>query len=276
MLDEPPLSRWAVNTFGERASTVRRIVAESIMEAIESARDAQEASRTKWQHPFGLTFMSRKFETLSHSFRDMPDVITFRPSGSLHELTVVSGNLLLPFEFAKDRSINIMRAQIGGSNKISDLLKMLFARFGPEPTAVQLALEVIDKEESRRQEAIADSLARLPEDTKLVLIAVACNSQAGLIGLWWGEAELLDEYGRLKWAYCEEIPLPKSPPTRGQAPILEISSGDVPPPPKFDAGPMPTPTLSPRPAIEVKNEKVFPPRSEVEEPTQDVADDEGP
>lgn len=272
---EPPPSRWSSERFGECAVPVRRAVAEAVLEAIENARDAQGSSGTGKQHPFGFTLMARKFETLGRSFTDMPGVAAIRPAGSMHELTVVSGNLLFPFEFAKDRSTNVMKAQIGGTAKVSGLLKILFRRFGPEPSMVQLALDTGDDGETRRLEAVADSLARLPEGTRLVLIAYACNSQAGLLELWWGEAELLDEHGRLRWIHCEEIPFRKAPPSGGQLPGSGSGPGDLPSSPKFDEGPMPTPPLNARPAVEVKNQDAFPPRTETETPTQGVADDEG-
>ncbi|MFG1998619.1 hypothetical protein ACGFNU_05665 [Spirillospora sp. NPDC048911] len=272
MLAELPLSRWAEKRFGERAALVRRLVGESVAEAIESAQDAQGASGTGRQHPFGFTLMSRKYEALEGSFSEMPDVTTVRPKGSLHELTVVSGNLLFPFEFAKDRSVNVMKARIGGDAKISGLLKVLFNAFGPEPTVVQLALATTDEEENKRLAAVADSLARLPEDTTLVLVPYACNSQAGLLELWWGEAELLDEHGRLKWRHCEEIPFPRTSATGTGA----TSPIDLAATPRFDQGPMPRPPLNARPPLEVKNEEAFPPRTEAESPTQDAANDEGP
>lgn len=273
---EPPLSKWALTTFGERAGLVRRTVAESIFEAIGNGQDAQKAAGTGKQHPFGFTLMSRKFETLDRAFEDMADVTKVRPRGSIHNLTVVSGNLLFPFCFAKDRSVNVMKAQIGGDNKLSGLLHVLFALFGPERTIEQLTIiDTGDDEESARLAAVADSLARLPEGTKLVLVAYACNSQAGLLEIWWGEAELLDKQGNLKWHQCEEIPLPKAPPADGQLPGSIGGPTGSPNTPRFDEGPMPTPPLNPRPSVERQNEDAFPPNSEAESPMQDAADDEG-
>lgn len=270
---EPPLSSWSKRKFGDRAGEVRKIVAQSMLDAIISAQDAQDASGTARGYPFAFSLMPRKFEALREGFKDEPGVRIVRPHGSIHEMTVVSGNLIYPFRFAQDRSGNVMRASIA-EDRVSGLVKVLFALFGAERTIEQLTLDVADKGESKRLTAVADSLSRLPEGTNLVLVAYACNHKAGLLELWWGESELLDDQGTLKWSHCEEIPLPKMAPTRDKRPQLADAERHA--AQRFDQGPVPTPLLAPRPAVEQHNQDTFPPQSEnVDLPSQNVADDEG-
>ncbi|WUH98733.1 hypothetical protein OHR68_35315 [Spirillospora sp. NBC_00431] len=271
---EPPLSSWATNRFGERAGLVRRTVAESVLRAIRNAQDAQEDSQTDRAYPFGWALHPRKFEALHEGFKDQPGFNSVRPHGSIHQMTVVSGNLLFPFCFAKDRSINVMKAKIT-EDKVSGLLKVLFALFGPERTIEQLTLDSEDEEESKRLIAVADSLSRLPEDTELVLVPYACNFKAGLLELWWGDAELLDDRGHLEWHHCEEIPVPDTPPP-GRRRLQSV--GEPPSPnagPRFDQGPVPLPPLTPRSPVELSDSEKFPPRSEkADSPDQDVTDRE--
>jgi hypothetical protein len=111
-------------------------------------------------------------------------------------------------------------------------VQALFNRFGPEPVMRQLALHDV----APHAVPVAEALDSLPGDTGLVLIAYACNAHAGLLDAWWGEAELLDRTGSLRWHHCEEIPLTAA---GGSA---QTSS----PAAAFDQGAVPTPELNPR------------------------------
>jgi hypothetical protein len=227
------VSQWAHDTFGQRVPLIRQGVAEALSVALENARDAQKVAQTDHLHPFGFTLMSRKFEALAEAFEDMGDVRIVKPAGSPHELVLVDGKLLFPFRYAKDRSISVMSARLG-DGRPSALMQALFQRFGPEPRMRQLALHDVAPQAA----PTAEALAGLPDGTGLVLIAYACNAHAGLLDAWWGEAELLDRTGSLRWHHCEEIPLVReqAAPAAEQAPAAA-----------FDQGAMPTPELNPRP-----------------------------
>ncbi|GAA1659872.1 hypothetical protein GCM10009733_066930 [Nonomuraea maheshkhaliensis] len=196
------MSQWAHDTFGQRAPLIRQGVAEALSVALENARDAQKVAQTDHLHPFGFTLMSRKFEALAEAFEDMGDVRIVKPGGSQHELVVLDGKLLFPFRYAKDRSLTVMSARIG-DGRPSALVQALFNRFGPEPRIRQLTLHDLPP----HAVPVAEALGDLPDDTRLVLIAYAANAHAGLLDAWWGEAELLDRFGSLRWHQCEPIPL---------------------------------------------------------------------
>lgn len=225
------VSQWAHGTFGQRVPQIRQGVAEALSVALENARDAQKVAGTDHLHPFGFTLMSRKFEALAEAFEDVGDVRIVKPGGSPHELVVLDGKLLFPFRYAKDRSVNVMSARIG-DGRASALVQALFNRFGPEPRMRQLALHDLPP----HAVPVAEALGDLPEDTRLVLIAYACNAHAGLLDAWWGEAELLDRNGSLRWHHCEEIPLSQEAtvPARGDS-----AAG-------FDQGVLPAPELNSR------------------------------
>ncbi|MGW0192474.1 hypothetical protein [Nonomuraea sp. NPDC003201] len=225
-------SQWARDTFGQRVPAIRQAIAEALSVALDNARDAQTAAQTEHTHPFGFTLMSRKFEALAKAFEDMGDVRIIKPAGSPHELVVLDGKLLFPFRYAKDRSIGVMSARIG-EGRPSALVQALFNRFGPEPRMRQLSLHDL----APQAVPVAEALSDLPDDTSLVLIAYACNAHAGLLDAWWGEAELLDRTGNLRWHVCEPIPLAQDATTAGQ-------SGAQ--PAAFDQGALPTPALNPR------------------------------
>jgi hypothetical protein len=226
------MSQWAQDTFGQRAGMIRQGVAEALSVATENAQDAQKMAQTDHLHPFGFTLMSRKFEALAEAFEDVGDVRVVRPGGSQHELVLLDGKLLFPFRYAKDRSLSVMSARIG-EGKPSVLTRALFDKFGPEPTMRQLALHDVAPEIA----PVAEALTDLPEGTSLVLIAYACNAHAGLLDVWWGQAELLDRAGSLRWHVCEPIPLVRD--TSSAVRATEPAA-------VFGQGVMPTPALNPR------------------------------
>lgn len=226
------VSQWARDTFGQQVTLIRQGVAEALAVALENARDAQKVAQTDHLHPFGFTLMSRKFEALAEAFSDKGDVRIVKPGGSPHELVLLDGKLLFPFRYAKDRSVTVMSARIG-DGRPSALVQALFNRFGPEPRMRQLALHDI----APHAVPVAEALGDLPEDTRLVLIAYACNAHAGLLDAWWGEAELLDRFGSLRWHHCEPIPLTQE----AGAPAQGDSA------PAFDQGVLPMPSVEAMP-----------------------------
>ncbi|MGW0807047.1 hypothetical protein [Nonomuraea sp. NPDC002799] len=238
------VSEWARDTFGQRVPAIRQAIAEALAIALDNARDAQAAARTDHTHPFGFTLMSRKFEALAEALKDVGDVRTIKPAGSPHELVLLDGKLLFPFRYARDRSVGVGSARIG-EGKPSTLVQALFNRFGPEPRMRQLALHDVAPQAA----PVAEALAGLPEDTSLVLIAYACNAHAGLLDAWWGEAELLDRTGNLRWHVCEAIPLVTEAGAAGESATQ---------PAAFDQGAVPSPSLNAR----TPAERLAPPVSE--------------
>ncbi|WP_327048415.1 hypothetical protein OG320_11360 [Microbispora sp. NBC_01189] len=265
------LSTWAMETFGPRAGQIRRGVAEALTVALENAQDAQQTARTRHLHPFGFTMMSRKFEALARAFADMADVEIVKPPGSQHELVVLGGNLLFPFRYAKDRSVGVVNARIG-DGRPSGLVQALFTRFGPRPWTEQLTLGGAEDGMPEPVTPAARALTQLPEGTRLVLIAYACNAGAGLLDAWWGEAELLDRTGTLRWHHYEEIPLAGAA-LAGTLPTGTLPAGtlSIETPPVFSGGAMPAPEMNARSPYE--RAAALPPESEAPAEAPDVADE---
>lgn len=239
-----PFSDWAYARFGEHVDEVRQAVAEALVEAMNDAQDAQRSSRSDKQYAYGATLMARRYETIAARLGNRSDVRFVRPYGSPHELTIVDGNLLFPFRYSKDGRTPITEARVG-DRRVSGLIRELFRRFSPEPTYEQEALELF-AEDDNDLAPLRPALAELPDGTHLVLIAYAGNAQAGLFNVYWGEAELIDDFGRLHWLHCEPISLLA---VTGPLPALdEVRPGDT--AARFDRGAVPDLTISPRPAGE--------------------------
>lgn len=243
------MSSWATERFGERAAQVRGQLAASLLEASGNAQDAQKSSRSGKRYAYGSTLMARRYEALLDGFRAMPGFQSVRPHGSPHHLVVLDGNLFLPFRYAEDDTTPISEARVG-DGRVSALVRELFNRFGPAPSYYQ---EVLDIATTLPQDAEAEEadlaelaaarpvLAQLPDDTRLIPVAYAANAQAGMLRLYWGEAELIDDMGRVHWVHCEQIPLLSALPWVTPA---------VSPAQRFDEGSEPGLDLTRRPAAE--------------------------
>lgn len=209
MAGEPALFDWAHERFGEHTDEVRQALAEALVEAMNDAQDAQRFSRSDKQYAYGSTLMTRRYETIAARLGGRSDVRVIRPHASPHELTIVDGNLLFPFRYSKDGRTPISEARIS-DGRVSGLIRELFRRFGPEPAYEQEALDLFTDDEGAEGAEIPPlrpALARLPDETRLVLVAYAGNAHAGLFNAYWGEAELIDEFGRIRWTRHEPIPL---------------------------------------------------------------------
>ncbi|WP_214410109.1 hypothetical protein [Sphaerisporangium fuscum] len=269
MHGEPSISSWAVERFGDRAATVRRRLAASLLEAAGNAQDAQKWSRSDKRYAYGYTLMARRYEALVTGLRDEPGFQVVRPYRSPHYLVVLNGNLLLPFRYAEDETTPIGEARIG-DGRISALVRELFARFGARTTFHQEELDLGVEEEPELGD-VRPLITELPGDTRLIPVAYAANAQVSLLKLYWGEAELVDEMGRIHWTHCEQIPLAASSPWVPQAlPAAEPGA-------RFDQGAEPGLPLGARPAVERANGKIFPVNSEsAPEVTQVAYADERP
>ncbi|GII56893.1 hypothetical protein Pth03_52820 [Planotetraspora thailandica] len=251
-----PASGWTVARFGDRAHAVRQKVVASLIEAVANAQDAQRWSRSDKRFPYGQALMTRRYEAIVEEFRDEPGVQIVKPHRSPHQLVVLDGNLLLPFRYAEDDTTSILESRIS-DGRISVLVRELFERFGPASSYRQEELD-LSLGEPGAAEPAADAhrlvLDHLPDDTRLVPIAYAGNAHAGLLRLYWGEAELVDDYGRLRWLHHEQIPL------TGAQPLAE--GGAVHAEAPFGQGVLPGLGISARPAIERANAALFPVQSE--------------
>ncbi|WP_061296259.1 hypothetical protein [Herbidospora cretacea] len=256
-------SNWATRRFGEQAGAIRDLVSKSFLQAVANAQDAQEVSGSKKRFTFGSTLMTLRYERLVENFRDLPEVQIVKPKAAPYELVLVGENLLFPFRYAKDNTTPIEDARIGES-RLSGLVESLFNQFGPKPSYVQDP--IWDTPEDTGPEPV---LTHLPEGTRLILIAHAANDKAGPIQLYWGEAVVVDAFGRLKWIDKELIQL-----TRPDGRLRSVATPELESTERFDHGTLPDLTITPRPEIERKNEAVFPVNSEADEETASAEDHE--
>ncbi|MFB9675738.1 hypothetical protein [Streptosporangium vulgare] len=288
------MSSWASERFGDRADAVRRQLAASLLEAMGNAQDAQSSGHSDKRYTYGFTMMARRYEALAEGLRDEPGFQLVRPHGSPHHLVVLGGNLLLPFRYAEDDRTPISEARVS-DGRISSLVRELFDRFGPATSYRQEELDLALATEPARSAQSSQSsqatqeeldlsagadgpatvrpaLTGLPGDTRLVPVAYAGNAQAGLLRLYWGEAELIDEFGRIRWLHHEPIPLPAA----SSGAVRGLWAAEPGAASRFDDGLVPALALSTRSPAERKSGKIFPVSSEAPEETVVTGDNEQP
>ncbi|RLK09508.1 hypothetical protein DER29_6012 [Micromonospora sp. M71_S20] len=257
-----PIGGWARQRFGERAEHMRDAAVEALRAAVIDAQDAHKEGKSDKLYTFGWTLAVRKYERLVEALRDMDDVQLVRPAGSPHNLVLFGDNLFYPFRYAKDGATALSDARVT-DGRVSAMVTELFQRFGPEPThqADPFPLFAPDPEPSADDDEFRSALDMLPPTTKLILVAFACNEHSGLIDAAWGEGELVDGAGHLRWLPGCYEPLPVGAPVTGSpvsVPEPRVA-GDTVGNTRFDNGTMPTVPLSARPPVERANNDVFPP-----------------
>jgi hypothetical protein len=257
---ERAISDWAQQRFGERKQHVRDAVVQALHATVTDAQDAHKEGKSDKLYTFGWTLAVRKYERLVEALRDMDDLDLVRPPGSPHNLVLFGENLFYPFRYAKDGATPLGEARVT-DGKVSAMVAELFQRFGPEPAHQEVTFPLFDPEPGPDDDEFRSALDRIPPQTKLILIAFACNERSGLVDAAWGEGELVDSTGHLRWLPGCYEPLPiaaaaaGSPTSIPQPRAVSDTAGDT----RFDTGAMPTVPLTARPRVERANSDTFPP-----------------
>ncbi|MFF0819211.1 hypothetical protein ACFYUR_02345 [Micromonospora haikouensis] len=201
-------SRWSIEKFGfAQAVALRKRVPAALKRAVERAMDAREASEMTSDHAFGSVRWLVQYEELHHHLRELPDVTDLRPPGAQFRITVCAGHLLLPWHYSTRSDADIARTR--PERTLSRFARALLALCGPQPRYQQdtLPLMPLSDQEADARSELREAVERLPVEPKVLLIGYACNSEAGLLRLCWGEAALRGN-GDLEWQHVEELPMP--------------------------------------------------------------------
>lgn len=200
------VSVWAERKFGAVAPELRDRAARAITEAHALAADAQAASSTPKQDPYGHTLKNTQHERLVKALRTVPGVEIHRPAGSRHDLVRLAERRVTfyPLRYASDGRTSRESASIRMSAIRQNLLGSPDANDPDQLTIdhVDLSPEEIDEQLAAEREVV-EQLGSL---SCVVIIGYASSSK-GVHDLGWGEGEL-NEDGQLHWRYWESLPLP--------------------------------------------------------------------
>ncbi|MEW2376118.1 hypothetical protein AB0883_08445 [Micromonospora sp. NPDC047812] len=201
-------SRWSVERFGHPlAAALRQEIPAALHRAVELARGAREASALDTDHAFGPVRWKQQYEVLHEHLMELPGVTDVHPPRAQVRLTICRDHLLLPWRYAKRGDVDMRDVRPG--NDLSRLIRDLLILFGPEPShrEVPLPLMPLTPEEERDRSALREAIKKLAPRPSVLLVGFACNSDAGLLRVSWGEAALIGNR-ELEWGHVEDLPLP--------------------------------------------------------------------
>lgn len=268
-------SGWAVERFGKVADELARAVPRAILLAHTYAAAAQGVSGTRHLDPYGHTLKNRQHECLVDEAMAIEGFEKLQPRGVPFELVrlVHTRVILFPWRYAANGKTSRLRVRM----KPSGFRRGLLA--GPDGPGDQLTLEHAELTEAEIEAQFAEEKAvwdQLRTLARVVTVAYASNPN-GIIDLGWGEIELLNDDGTIRWLHWEPLAW-KETKTADQAdgtPHLPAASTPGahlrPPGPRFDDLAEPDDDLALRPRTSPGE-----PRREVEPPAQETGTDTGP
>lgn len=211
------VSDWCESKFGASADEVLSGVVRACILAQESASDAQAGSRLRSNEPFGATFWVALGENAAPELASVPGFSKKRPKGSRFDIPSINGTTILATKCASNAGPERDRLKVRWSAFRDDQLKDV-----ERPADAVLALDEWIEEEPplTRPDAPTNSA---------VLIVVVASAEGGLQRIYIGDGYLEDD-GRVRWIYCEAVPLEAS------APVTAVSVPEA--RPRFDEAPM--------------------------------------
>ncbi|MER5868052.1 hypothetical protein [Kitasatospora sp. NPDC002040] len=199
MADADSVSPWAPTAFGSLAAEVTAIVPACLVRAHERTQGGHEGVHTQTLEAYRHGLYAAQYEELSADLSQLPGVELVRLQA--RTVAVVAGHVVYPYRYAK-KDVPVTAARL---RSVSGLRAYLIRRHGPDQRQgeLDLGIELPDDGEPH-----AD-LARLPPETKLVLVAYACSLAEGVVRMEWGSAELRREDRSLIWHHHEPLPIPR-------------------------------------------------------------------
>lgn len=250
---------WCRRRFGDDAVAIQAAVWEALKDTEEATLDVQAVARSKKRFAAGGARMTNQFERLVERVIDLgvegTEVVK---TGTWYELPLVHNTLLYP-----------VRADVDGDEpddqwplkQLSNLVQELFAatdssarRWVADTFA---GLELTDLE---LRPSLAELAGRDP-NPGLVLIVFEMDS-SGLKRIWWGQADLLDGAGTLRWVTERSLltnPL--------GTPLFLVGPGSE--DDRFDSGDLPDVPMAGRSDAERKQD--VPPKTEKADEIEDDA-----
>lgn len=215
-------SDWADEAFGERVGVLRERIPAALAEAHRRSRAAHDAGRAKDNRVYGTALWDFALDEVVASIQDVEGARVARFGA--YELAVVSGKVLFPLHYS-EKVEPVDRARL--KKPVSGLRERLFGAHAPEVADPHPFLD--DEWAELETSASYEPFPQLGRDAELIVIAYACNVEAGLLHVEWGQAEHIGD-GELRWGAHSVLPLPSA---SGLIPAAREGDG------RFDAGAQP-------------------------------------
>lgn len=245
MTEDPPVSTWATERFGDQASAVHKAIVNALIDTQTYATQAHHSSKTDSNHVYGTARYQGQYKRFADTVGALDGAILIRPRTVSFHLVIINGVLLVPLRYASTLGTPIEEATL--PRPVARWAREAFARFGSRASVVRqdslFPVEVL----SSLAKPVRPVLDHVDPETRLVVVPYACNSQAGLLSAWWGEADLMED-GTLRWAGGKPEKLPIHSLDRSTlaenlssvVPVQRFNEGDE---PGLDFPPQPPGTL---------------------------------
>ncbi|MFH9988125.1 hypothetical protein [Streptomyces luteogriseus] len=228
---------WAQARFGEHAGRVQGAIWRALDETAQGVADIRAVSRNKKGFAPGGERAVDQFELLVDELVGLAiegtEVVS---TGSWYDLPLVLNTLIYPVHTQKGDD----QADRWPRRTLSKLMKEIFAATAAGRRWVADPLTGFNVEADLRA-SLADLAGRDPRP-RLVLVVYEMD-RSGLKRVWWGEAELSDESGAIRWL-TDRSPL-IAPLATPLAPVANETGDD-----RFDSGELPDLPMAGRPAEE--------------------------
>lgn len=224
-------SDWAVEAFGEHVGLLRTRIPAALAVAHTRARAAHDAARSTKLRVYGTTLWECQHEELVSAAISVDDDVKVAKFGG-YELPVLADKVLFPLRYADRSGVPVERARL--PQPVSQQRQRLFGAHAPE----------VERPHPYLDESWADfdlpedyeAFPQLGDDAELIVVAYACNLEAGVMNIEWGRAEHVGG-GELLWGEHTPLRLTSS----GLAVAAthsdkSTSTGQSAATPRFDAG----------------------------------------
>ncbi|MFG1762248.1 hypothetical protein ACGFIH_02880 [Micromonospora parva] len=201
MPQEPPVSLWATQHFGDEAREIRQLVADALAQSQSRAVMIQHMSGLPGKQPFGGMW-PKTHQEMENKLRAIPGARRFHPPKAPYNLMVVNNRLLLPFRHADTISKPLTKAKL--KTKVAKELSAVLA--AAAPAADLFSFLGSDAGALEAPALNRPELLHLDPQTKVIYVPFVSHAHSGLIKAWWGEAGMRPD-GTLIWGpELEELP----------------------------------------------------------------------
>ncbi|MEU5260721.1 hypothetical protein [Amycolatopsis sp. NPDC021455] len=195
---------WADGAFGDDVHKLRLRIPVALAAAHTRARAGHDATASTSRRVYGNGLWEFQYEELARELLGIDGSRIAKFGG--YQLVVLADHVFFPLRYSDRAGVPVERARL--ERPVSAQRERLFGAHAPEIERVEPLLD-----EAWEELVPADQhevFPQLGQDTQLVVVAYACNLEAGVLQVEWGQAEHVGD-GELRWGEHSMLPLPATP-----------------------------------------------------------------
>ena len=191
---------WADAAFGDDVHRLRQRIPLALATAHTRARAGHDATSSTTRRIYGNGLWEFQYEELVRELLTIDGAKVAKFGG--YQLVVVADHAFFPLRYTDRAGVPIGRARL--QRPVSPQRERLFGAHAPEVEPNEPFLDEAWEQLDPQEEY--ESFPQLGEGAQLVVVAYACNLEAGVLHVEWGEAEHIGD-GELRWGEHTALPL---------------------------------------------------------------------